>query len=432
MESYEDLAINSLHVLDDTPAGEPRLGSAVFNGGINVTKNIKGCEIDTGLIRSVKGKFSDSLSVQHNIYTDGAILPLSTCSRAQLGCPSSKWNSVDTLVVNSQDMTSVNSTVRNSRIENLYLTCNIMNITDVTTENATYNIYMESAVNIVNLTSTYLGRIVTIRIPEAPDYNNHDYRKVIFSQDNQNIIKWYYNTSDYVLIEDKHQALDFVNVNGTWTLVNYNACSPTAIEKNKDSIEVLIAKNTDYDTKIGCLESKIDSLIQYNNFVPNNPNSEVSFMDFIDNTDELATDISGINNSLITMNTTISCLNATIGGIGTDLTHFKQQTHSQIVDLSLNSAITNNTIDVFKQITNSTFQSINTNLLMYDSKISGMALKVSGLELDVKKSQEYVDILDKRLCDHIANSDNKYKFLNDKMSHINDNLNRVMQRLNLC
>ena len=173
-------------------------------------------------------------------------------------------------------------------------------------------------------------------------------------------------------------------------------------------------------------------MVDYNVFLTATDTSANSLLDYIDETDVIKADINTINTSLGTMTTTIGCLNSTVNTLSSDLTTYKTSNNSAMRDISLGLAITNNTVDVFKSISNQTFQTINSSFLMYDTRMSGMSLKLSSMELDVKKSQEFVDILDKRLCDHIANSDNKYKFLNDKMTHMNEKLNLIMTRLNMC
>ena len=241
MESYQDAAVNTLHVLDDTKADDCRGGSAVFEGGINVVKNVKACEIDAGLVQAIKGKISDSLSVQHNIYTDGAILPLTTCSLAQLGTPACKWNSVDVVSTNTQELCSVNAILRNSFLNNVYYNTNIVNIDDCVSTTTTYDLYLDTVVTMINLTSKYdVARTVILRVPCAPTGTNHDYRRIVFKQNKCVPIKWSYNVDNYVTIADENQALDFLNISGTWHLINYNRASVKDIQANALNISNMI------------------------------------------------------------------------------------------------------------------------------------------------------------------------------------------------
>lgn len=433
MESYQDAAVNTLHVLDDSKADDCRNGCAVFNGGINVVKNVKACDVDAGLVQGVKGKFSDCLSVQHNIYTDGAILPLSTLGSGQLGVPTCKWKSIDVVSTNSQELCSVNAILRNSFLNNVYYNTVITNIEDTVSTTATYEVYLDSVMNVINLNSTHAdSRMVIIRIPCAPTGTNHDYKRVIFKQNKCLPIKWSYNVDDYVTLEDKEQALDFVNINNSWRLINYNSASSKAIQNNAQDIDTIQAKQVNTDISLSCLKSDLQALIDYNSFLSAADTSANSLLDFIDENDAIKAEIDGVKTSLNTMTTTIGCLNSNINAVSSELTTYKASNDSKVCDISLGLAITNNTVDLFKTVSNQTFQNINSQFLMYDTRISGLTLKMSGLELDVKKSQEFVDILDKRLCDHIANSDNKYKFLNDKMTHMNEKINLIMARLNMC
>lgn len=425
MEFNQDQAFNTIHILDNTAATSSRTGCAIFNGGINVTKNVYACEAELSLLKSCRAKISDSLSVQHNIYTDGAIIPLTSCSKAQLGCPDKKWNSIDTVSTNVQQLCAVNSTTKNASVENLHLTTTTTNILDTATGTATYDIYLDSTINIVNMTSTYCdSRIVIIRIPKPCIGSNDDYKKIIFKQNKCLEIKWLYNTTDYITISNNDQVIDLININEKWTLVDYNSSSTEVINDVKD-------KQSSFDASLNGIDAKLDVLTEYNNFLSATDTSANSLLDFIDETEAIKSDITRLDTSISTMTGTITCLNTLVANTITDIEAHKDKVTSDMIDVSLGLAINNNTITVFKDVVNTTFQTINSSLLLYDAKISGIALKASEITLSNKKSKELVDILDKRLCDHIANTDSKMNFLNDKMSHINEKLNIVLERLGL-
>lgn len=426
MESNQDQAFNTIHILDDTAATSSRTGCAIFNGGINVAKNVYACEAELSVLKSNKAKISDCLSVQHNIYTDGAILPLTSCSKAQLGCPDKKWNSIDTVSANVQQLCTVNSTNKNSSIENLHLITTTTNISDTATGTATYDIYLDSAINIVNLTSTHhVGRMVIIRIP-APDIgSNNDYKKIIFKQNLGLDIKWLYNTTDHMTISNDSQILDLINIGEQWKVVDYNSNTSEVINNVKDT-------QTDFDTSLNAIDAKLDVLVEYNNFLSATDTSANSLLDFIDETESIKSDITRIDTSIGTMTGTITSLNTLLASTITELSEHKTSVLSDLTDISLGLAVTNNTTVVFKDVVNTTFQNINSSLLLYDSKISGIALKASEITLSNKRTKEHVDMVDKKLCDHIANTDSKLNFMNDKMSHINEKLNVILERLGLC
>lgn len=433
MDSYQDSAVNTLHVLNDSEADEYNGGSVVINGGINVVKNIMACEIDVNLVQTTNAKISDSLSVKQNIYTDGVIVPLTTCSIAQLGTPACKWNSINTINANVDELSSINAILRNLSLNNIYYNVDVNDINDTDNTTTMYDINLYTAISIINLISTYdTARTVILRIPCAPIDTNNDYKRVIFKQNKFIPIKWLYNVDEYVIIEDKEQILDFLNICGKWQLINYNMVSVKDIQTNTLNINDISVKQSTFDTSLSSIASELQTLIDYNVFLTGNDTSANSFLDYIDETNDIKADINTVNTSLENITTTMNFLNSSVNNLNSDLTTFKTNANGTMHDISLCLSITNNTIDLFKTVSNQTFQTINSSFLMYDTRMSGMALKMSSMELDLKKNQEFVDILDKRLCDHIANTDSKYKFLNDKISHMNEKINLIMSRLNMC
>jgi hypothetical protein len=424
MDYNQDQAFNSLRVLDDTYARSVREACAIFGGGIYVDKNIIACKMEATNIESENVKVSDSLAVQNNIYTDGCIVPLNAYSAAQLGSLALKWNNIYSVNTCTDEITSVNANLKNTFIENIYLTANVCDITDPNLTSSTYDIYLESTINIINLTSTYSSdRIVTINIPTAIGSNN-DYKKIIFKQNKCIDIKWSYNTNDYIIVSGLDQVHDFINLDGVWKLVNYNMTN----HKNTDDISGILIDQKVMDVSLNELYIDMNTLTNYNNFLSGADISANSLLDFIDDTDAIKEDIVVMKASLLNMTTNITSLNINLSTTNTDLL----QANSQISDLSLNLNINNATVALFKTVVNTTFQNINTSLLTYDSKICNLNLKMCEMSLDIKKMKEFSDILDKRVCDHIANTDCKMSLMNDKISHINDTLNTILSRLNLC
>lgn len=433
MESYQDTAVNTLRVLDDSAADNHKSGSVVINGGVNVAKNIIACDIDVNLIQSCRGKFSDSMSVQNNIYTNGAILPLSTYSKSQLGTPECKWNSIDVLSTKTQDFSSVNATIRNTFLSNIYYNTSVTNIEDCASTNTTYTVNINNVVNIINITIFHdTTHIINLQIPCASKITCNDYKRIIFKQNRNMPIKWSYNTDEYIISEDSEQSIDLFNVNGSWKIVNYNNASSKIIENNTLKIDNFVSRQNIFDSSLNDITVKLKKLIDYNQFLEFAGSFEKSILEYIDDTSKNNIDITSMKTLINTNLTNIKCMNSKITTMNSDLILFKTKTNCTLSDISSNLLNINNTAHALKTITGQTFQTINSNLLMYDSKMASLALKHSTIELDIKKSQEFVDILDKRLCDHIANSDSKYKFLNDKMSYMNEKLKLIMTRLDMC
>lgn len=251
MDSNQDYAINYLKVMNSERASGTQGGCAVFNGGINIAKNMIACEADLQLLESVNGKISDSLAVQNNIYTNGSILPLTDFSTAGLGTSDKKWNSIYTLTANIQELTSVNSSIKNASVDNLYLKTFTTNIIDISSGNSTFDVCLDSAVIIINLTSTYdiSSRLITMNINNPAIGSNNNFHKIIFSQNYNNVVVWKYNSSDIITVRDKEQIFDAVNVSGLWKVLNYNISN----------------KVNEASDKIDELSTKVDTIMTYLN-----------------------------------------------------------------------------------------------------------------------------------------------------------------------
>ena len=144
MEFNQDQAFNTIHVLDDTEA-HGRVACAVFNGGVIIKKNIIACSLDAQLIQGKDVQISNELAVQHNIYTDGSVLPLTEYSTACLGSESAKWNKINCVDTRTQELTSVNATLKNTTIENMYLVNNVLDISDTSSASVTFCAHLDSA-----------------------------------------------------------------------------------------------------------------------------------------------------------------------------------------------------------------------------------------------------------------------------------------------
>ena len=436
MEFNQDQAFNSIHVLSDVVASN-RTGSAIFNGGINVKKNIIACEIDSQFIFSKDVKISNELSVQNNIYTDGSILPLTQYSTAQLGDTLNKWNSINCVNTNTQELSSINANLKNTYIENLYLKNNVQDIIDTSIIDISYNIELLSTINIINLNSS-IEKTVTINIPRLTDSSINDYKKIIFKQNLCNNIKWSYNMTDAITNNNSNQIIDFINVNGIWELVNYNTTDKQLIEDVSgllfkyntidatlvEDVSGLLFKYNSLSTNVNLLSNQYTALSKFNAFLEASCASQLSILDYVDINNNILVDIGLIKENIITIETQIADLLASLNSNNNDQIVYQLQIDKQVSDISLNLISTNNTVDI-------SFQNINTSLTNYDSQIDNMYEQLSNMNLEIMRVKEFNDIIDTRLCDHITDTDSKMKLLNDKMDYMTNIINTIQINMNL-
>jgi hypothetical protein len=427
MDSSQDLAINTLTVLDDAGATGDRTGCAVFNGGINVVKNIITCDLDAAIVVAQKAKITCDMSVQRNLYVDGCILPFTNYSTASLGSSDKKWNNIHAICA---DIVQVNSNMLSTKsicMENMKVSVCTINITDTVAGTPTYNITLETGITVVNLTSTYdTDRIVIMTLPLPTFGTNHDIKKIIFKQNKCNNIKWIYNTTEYILGNSYEQIFDLINIDGTWRLVNYTDADKKITSDNSSKIDIIQTSQDVQDASLNTLTCRLDALVDLNHFLSITDSSENTILDFVDKNVEIADDILGLRTSVNTIASTLACVNGLVTSNTTNLASLKASSNAKSLDLSGNLAITNNVIDVFKSVTNITFNNINTKMLYIDSSLSNLTLKSSEASLDIKRARELIDLVDKKLCDHISNTDAKMAFLNDSIKHLNEKMDLVM------
>lgn len=428
MENNQDQAFNRIHILDDSGADDGQNGCAVFNGGINVNKNIQCCDLDTNMINAQNAKIYNTLSVQNNIYTDGDILPLTKYSSSSLGSNNQKWNSINGINANIQQLNVVNSTIKNSTIDNILLSSSITNINDNATNNITYSFCLDSVIVIINLVSEYdIDKIITMNIPNPMIGTKNNYHKIIFNQNISNNVKWSFNTNKNISSTKPNQIFDLINTDGIWKIIDYGQLT----EENTDSIIELQTKDEQIDLSLCNINEKLDTLINYNQFLTDENTEDISLLDFINKNDELQSTVNVNKHNIETLNNTITALNTNLANAIISIDTNNTAVQSDIVDLSLNFNVIDCTIENLKILTNSTFQNINSLMIANDTKIASLSLRVSEITLESKRTREMTDIIDKRLCDFIHSNDSKQTFLNDKMTHINEKVNTVMKYLNL-
>jgi hypothetical protein len=74
MDYNQDCAFNRIHILDETIANSDKAGCAIFNGGINVNKNIYTKEINADYIQVKKIKVLDLCNLISNIIDKSPVI----------------------------------------------------------------------------------------------------------------------------------------------------------------------------------------------------------------------------------------------------------------------------------------------------------------------------------------------------------------------
>lgn len=249
MDHLRDEAFNTLTLLSTIKATCDN-GSAVIHGGLLVKENIISKEIDTCFIECNKGKISDSISVQNNIYTDGSILPLTNVSKASLGSNDKKWNMVNSINIIGQQIQGTNANIKNANIDNLHLCSCTKNLLD--TSSNSFTICLDATINIINLVSSddvCKDISINIRNPDLGSLN--DYKKIIFIQSNENVIKWYINNNRLTSENNNlFQSFDLYNYRGSWLNVT---------TENKTLITSLLSRIESLENAIIDINNRLNS-----------------------------------------------------------------------------------------------------------------------------------------------------------------------------
>ena len=130
MDYNQDCAFNRIQILDETVANSDKAGCAIFNGGINVNKNIYTKEINADYIEAKKIKVFDSIGIQNDIKIEGSIFPIDKYGKSSLGSSTNKWNKLFLIDGNIQTIHSHNINTKNIKIENQKLVASIIEITN--------------------------------------------------------------------------------------------------------------------------------------------------------------------------------------------------------------------------------------------------------------------------------------------------------------
>ena len=273
MDYNQDCAFNRIHILDDTPANNENSACAIFDGGINVNKNIYTTDILAKYIETDKLKVYGSVGIKNDIKIEGSIYPIINCENpnkdnlSSLGSAKNIWHNIyvkeiysDNIMINDSikiegGIFPINSCcksllgTKNNKWENLYsingtienLNSNKINVKNVIINNAflvpsfiiipeTYIFNDEYSINLDSI-------IIFIDIPILKNYNpcsyilislpicyvKYAYHKIILSQSCNYIIKWKIPGNDIFMCNNKNQIYEILNITDSkWKVIKYN------------------------------------------------------------------------------------------------------------------------------------------------------------------------------------------------------------------
>jgi hypothetical protein len=213
MDNLQDIGYNRIHVIDDTEADKDRSGCAVFEGGINVEKNILVKSICCNNIELDTLKVYNNIIIQNNIKIGGDIIPIYDMNKCKLGnkdnkiqkifCIEGLYNTIKTNTINVNNL-NVNILRPSSKI------C-------IINENKNINIKLEYIyifIIIENIEYTKLHLIF-----EKPKCKN-EYHKIIIKNNNCKI-KLNLNS---ITCHDEIQIYEIISFNGNdWFIIpNHN------------------------------------------------------------------------------------------------------------------------------------------------------------------------------------------------------------------
>jgi hypothetical protein len=231
MDCNQDCAFNSIHILDDTPATIEKTGCAVFDGGINVNKNINTKELSADYIETKKIKVFESMGIQNDIKIEGSIIPIDPCNKSSLGLNTNKWSQLYLIDGHIQKINSHNINVKNIKIENQRIIVSNINITNNYQFNSEYLITLDSSIIFINIDTIPRYRYGCKIILRLPNSNiNYQYHKIILNQKNNYKIEWIIPGNDKFISCENNQIYEILNINDIlenainykWKIINYN------------------------------------------------------------------------------------------------------------------------------------------------------------------------------------------------------------------
>jgi len=238
MDYNQDIAINRLHVLDDTNVTCDKNACAIFNGGIYVEKDIYAANINirnfqNKYINSTRGDISfcifESVDVStgkfNEINVNQGIYPSDIFTTATLGSNTKKWNSVYATNGNFQVTNSNTCNLKNLKYENLVIVPCIQNITSNFNPQNDWVLQLDKDIILINIYDipTYTSNsLITIKIPETNVYYEH--HKIILTQINLTKYKicWSIPDNPNFISDNSIQSFEIINLpNSKWKLIKY-------------------------------------------------------------------------------------------------------------------------------------------------------------------------------------------------------------------
>ena len=416
MEYNQDCAFNRIHILDETIANSDKAGCAIFNGGINVNKNIYAKEINCDYIEVKKIKVFDSIGIQNDIKIEGSIYPIDNISKSSLGSTSHKWNKLYLIDGNIQTIKSHNINTKNIKIENQTLVASIIDISNSYQFNSNFTIDLDNSIIYINV-NIHPSEILNYKsntciIIDLPCSDiNYEYHKIVLSQKYNYKIKWLIPGNESFISSNNNQIYDILNINDCgWKLTKYNELLK---DNEYDYLDISNCLDVSYNFDISncldvsynldisnCLDDRLEFEINKIKFEINKLNKKIcntlseqlkpivyNLVISLNNTNEQ------INNLVISLNNTnkqINNLEANINCLDDKFNRYKEQNNSEIITINdLLEDLDKKTTDNTNIIT----QYINSN----DKIIRLLTNEITNLKIKNKESNEKNHKLEEKL-----------------------------------
>jgi predicted nucleic acid-binding Zn-ribbon protein len=225
MDYNQDCAFNRIHILDDTPANNENNGCAVFDGGINVNKNIHTKDLCSDYIETSKLKVFGSIGIQQDIRIEGSIYPIDGTCTSTLGSTSNKWDNLYLINGNIQTLNANTINIKNINIQNQFLIGSIINIPETYTHNVEYFINLDSSIIYINVPKIICYNKYSNIIITLPTSNvDYEYHKIVLTQCHNYNIKWNIPGNITFISYNNNQIYEILNIpNLKWKLTTYNS-----------------------------------------------------------------------------------------------------------------------------------------------------------------------------------------------------------------
>ena len=389
MDYNQDCAFNRIHILDETIANSDKAGCAIFNGGINVNKNIYTKEINADYIQVKKIKVLDSIGIQNDIKIEGSIYPIDNISKSSLGSSTNKWNKLYLIDGNIQTIHSHNINTKNIKIENQKIVASIIDIPNSYQFNSNFTIDLDNSIIYINVNiqsnqcDYTSNNYIIIELP-CSDIN-YEYHKIVLNQKSNYKIKWLIPGNESFISCNNNQIYEILNIDDIgWRLTKYNE----------------LLKDNEYNF-LNCYD--ISNCIDISNtcFNSNNVDNNMYFnIDLEFEINKIKFEINKLNKKYYSVNDLIISLNNTNEKINDIVTNIncldekinkhKQQNKAEII--TINDLLE----DLDKKIienSNSTTQYINCN----EKIIRLLTNEITNLKTKNKESNEKINKLEEKL-----------------------------------